>query len=334
MAENHPHDTSHEQSWTLAGATSRSGGASRNPSGASTTEERIAAIAARQHGLVTRAQLLAAGLARDAVQYRVKCRRLRPVQQAVYRLGPLVAPLEPEMAAVLACGPRSAISHWSAGTLWRVRPREGGALVDVTLPFADRRKRPHVRVHRTRQLEPDEVTTFEGIAVTTPARTLVDLSGCLRPRELEQTLARAERLELVSAEELAALIARRPRRRGIPELRSLLAPNGRPALTRSEAEERLLALVRKAQLPPPETNTRFSGFEVDFLWRAERLVVEVDGFAFHSSANRFEQDRLRDARLAAKGLRVMRVTWRQLEREPVAVAARLAQTLALATSRA
>ena len=99
-------------------------------------------------------------------------------------------------------------------------------------------------------------------------------------------------------------------------------------LTRSEAERRFVELVDRARLPRPETNVRIGSYEVDALWRAERIVVEVDGYASHSSRTAFEHDRRKDATLQAQGFRVVRVTWRQLVDEPVAVAARLASTLA------
>lgn len=104
--------------------------------------------------------------------------------------------------------------------------------------------------------------------------------------------------------------------------------DAQPALTRSEAEERFLALVRKARLPDPAANVTVGGYEVDFFWDFGGLVVEVDGFAFHSSARMFESDRRRDADLAAAGVRVMRVTWRQIVSEPEALLVRLAQALA------
>jgi very-short-patch-repair endonuclease len=110
-------------------------------------------------------------------------------------------------------------------------------------------------------------------------------------------------------------------------LRALLDRNEGPAFTRSEAEERLLALVRAARLPHPELNVRVSGHEVDFLWRDARLVVEVDGFANHRTRAAFEHDRLRDAQLQGAGLTVMRVTWRQIVAEPEALLARLALAL-------
>jgi very-short-patch-repair endonuclease len=103
------------------------------------------------------------------------------------------------------------------------------------------------------------------------------------------------------------------------------------ALTRSEAESRFLDLVRQARLPEPSANHRVEGMEVDFYWRRARLVVEVDGFAFHGSVRAFEADRRRDARLVAAGLRVLRVTWRQLTGEPLAVIARVAMVLGRST---
>jgi very-short-patch-repair endonuclease len=101
-----------------------------------------------------------------------------------------------------------------------------------------------------------------------------------------------------------------------------------PALTRSEAERRLLELIRTAELPAPETNARIAGYEVDFVWHAQRLVVEVDGYAFHSMRSSFERDRRKDAELIARGWRVIRVTWRQLTEAPAALIATLATALA------
>ena len=198
---------------------------------------------------------------------------------------------------------------------------------------ANRRRRAGVRLHRSNDLEPDEVTSVDGIPTTTVARALLDFAAVAASRELEQALARAERHELVSAEELTRVMARHPKHRGVRALRQLVPENGKPALARSEAEERLIELVRKAQLPNPETNTRAAGIEVDFLWRAERLVVEVDGFAFHSSARRFERDRDRDGLLLARGFQVMRLTWRQLTDEPELILVRLAQALSQRPAR-
>ena len=124
---------------------------------------------------------------------------------------------------------------------------------------------------------------------------------------------------------------RAPSRRGAGALRELL--DGRPTLTRSEAERRLLALIRRARLPAPQTNVRVAGHEVDCHWHAERLVVEVDGYAYHAGRDAFERDRRRDTDLLAAGRRVIRVTWRRIVDEPEAVIAAIAQALAHGTPR-
>ncbi|NIQ52897.1 MAG: DUF559 domain-containing protein [Gammaproteobacteria bacterium] len=192
------------------------------------------------------------------------------------------------------------------------------------------RRRPGVRVHRVRALPPDEVTRIDGIPVTNPVRTLLDLAGAVDRRDLERALARADRQGLAGRKKILALLARHPRRPGAGALRACLRADISPALTRSRAEEEFLDLAGRAQFRAPEANVVIEGHEVDFLWRAERLVVEVDGFAYHGSRRTFERDRRRDAVLAARGYHVMRVTWRQLGTEPEAVVARLAQALARA----
>lgn len=298
---------------------------------------RGAALAARQHGVVTRAQLLDAGFTPDMVDGRVAAGRLRPLHRGVYLLGALVGRLEPpwarEMAAVLACGPGAVASHESAARLWELfrDVRDRTCCVHVTISGANRGRRPGIRVHRVASLPEGDTALLEGIPVTAPARTLVDLAASLTPRALEQALAEAERRQLTDLEDVMAVLERGSRVRGAPLLRRLIRSRGVGlAFTRSAAEERLLALVRKGGLPAPETNARIRGHEVDFFWRSERVVVEVDGFEFHSSRQSFESDRRRDIRLAATGLRTVRVTWRQLTEEPDAVLVRLAQILAFA----
>lgn len=292
------------------------------------TEGRIARLAERQHGLVTRAQLLGLGLGPDAIKYRVRTKRYVRVDLGVYRIGPPVAPHAREMAAALACGPRAVVSHRSAAWLWQLDGSQATATVDITLPPPVRRRRRGVRVHRS-PLEPAERTSVHGIPTTTPARTLLDLAAVLRLSALEQAVSDALRRRLVGRARLGALVAGAHGRPGAGSLRSVLG-EAEPSLTRSEAEARLLALVRRSGLPSPVTNARVGGFEVDVLWPRERVVVEVDGFAFHGSRARFEADRRRDANLAARGFRVLRVTWRQITEEPEPLLVSLAGTLAMA----
>jgi very-short-patch-repair endonuclease len=172
------------------------------------------------------------------------------------------------------------------------------------------------------------VTKLDGIPITTPARTILDLAATASPRELERALADSLSRRLTTRSELEKLLARARGRRGTAALRAWFTGQG-PGLTRSEAEERLLALLRKARLAEPELNVRVNGFEVDFYWRAQRLVAEVDGFAFHADAHAFENDRGRDLVLASVGLRVVRITWKALVKEPEVVLARLAAALAV-----
>jgi very-short-patch-repair endonuclease len=275
----------------------------------------VTALAARQHGVVTTQQLAEAGLGRRSIAHRVQQGRLKRLHRGVYLVASLPAPLTPQMAAVLACGATAVLSHHAAAALWGVRPPRDGA-IDVTV--ATGRHRKGIRVHR-RQLEPSDVTRHHGIPATTPARTLFDLAAVLPQRDLDRAVEQAQVLGLVRPR---ALLERHPHR----ALQQALQQE--PALTRSEAETRLLALIRAADLPAPQTNVRVHGHEVDFYWPEHRLVVEVDGYAFHGTRQAFERDRLRDGHLQARGIQVSRITWRQIAYTPEALLVRLAATMA------
>lgn len=226
------------------------------------------------------------------------------------------------MAAVLAGGPGAVLSHRSAATLWGIGGSGGGGGVDVTVP-GNRRSTGAIEFHRT-LLPADEVTVTNGIPVTTVPRTIFDLAADTSARRVERTINEAEVLQLWDELSLDELLLRYPRRTGSRTVRAAL--DGRRAgatITRSELEERFLALIDGAGLPRPEVNAFVDGFEVDFLWRDARLIVELDGRAFHHTAQAFERDRERDRILQAAGWRVIRLTWRQLEATPHRVVADL-----------
>jgi len=218
-------------------------------------------------------------------------------------------------AAVLACGGADAavLSHRTAAAAWDLSPLPTGKL-DVTT----RRRSAStakLRVHEAHALDllDDAVRQPDGLPVTSVARTLVDLAGVLAAQQLERTCHRAEVLRRLDVAEVERLLAG-TRRRGASALRAAVATLSRtdPHITRSELEERFLALVAAAGLPRPVVNARVAGYEVDLLWRRERLVVETDGAATHLTPAAFEEDRRRDAALQVAGLRVVRFTWRQI----------------------
>jgi hypothetical protein len=278
----------------------------------------IARLAERQHGVVARRQLLAAGLTREAVAHRIRVGRLYCLYRGVYAAGHrLLSPEARWMAAVLAAGPRAVLSHRSAAALWGIR-RWWGNNVDVTIP-SSRRQRPGITGHVT-NLPADEVTSLAAIPLTTVPRTLLDLATVLDHRGVERAMNEAEVRRYTDSLSLAALLARYPRRRGTAAIRAILGAGGVGATrTRSELEERFLRLLTQWGLPRPELNVpialRGVFVEVDCVWRRSRAIAELDGRAVHGTAAAFERDRARDRALNAAGWRVVRITWRQLSEE-------------------
>jgi putative AbiEi antitoxin of type IV toxin-antitoxin system/uncharacterized protein DUF559 len=264
----------------------------------------IAALADAQHGVVTRAQLVNAGLTNQDVDRRVKARRLRRLHRGVYAVGHRALRAEGRwMAATLAVG--GVLSHASAAAAWELRV-SNAAVTDVMVRGdGGRDRRAGLRVHRSTTLGPGEMTVVRGIPITTPARTIIDIARRLRPRELEHIVDLADQRGLIDFADLETANS--------ASLKAVLSDYD-PAPTRSELERRFLALCDEHQVPQPETNRIIEGVEVDFVWRDRRLIVEVDGYRYHRSPSRFEADRAKDVHLMTRGWRVMRFTWRQLER--------------------
>jgi very-short-patch-repair endonuclease len=286
----------------------------------SAIDRRVVAHAATVQGVATTARLVGAGLTRDGIAHRVAHGWLIRRHRGVYLVGPVAGPFAEEMAAAMAIGADAGVSNGAAAAMWKIRARIDGP-IDVSVGGRHARSRPGIRVHNVSVLER---TVLNGVPVTTPAWTLLDLAATLAADDLARAVEEARVLRLVTPADLERL----PRRPGRAALLRTLEVE--PRMTRSEGERRLVAVMRRAGLPMPQTNVRVVGHEVDALWPEQRLVVEVDGIDAHGITHaQFERDRARDASLVAAGYRVIRVTWRQLRHEPELVAARIAAALAV-----
>ena len=289
-------------------------------------EAEVARLAARQHGMVTWTQMRTAGVSRDAITAHVRNGWLVVRHRSVYQLGVFGGPYGDEMAALLACGPRVVLSHWTAAWVFELCRRAGGP-IHVTVEEGLAGRRPGIRPHRTTALPTCDVVVRHGLRVTTPARTLLDLAASTPRTQLERLTEEAQVQRLASPAEILAVIERGARRPGVRKLRAVLDFIDEPLFTRSEAEKRLRGLCRSAGLPMPRMNVKRAGWEVDAVWDTQRLVVEVDGYGVHSPRSQFERDRRKDADLMLAGYRVLRITWRRLTREPDQVIAILAGAL-------
>ena len=292
----------------------------------------IGELAGRQHGVVAGRQLRALGLSVHHIRTRTRTGRLHRCHRDVYAVGHRSLGRHGRwLAAVLACGDGAVLSHTAAAALWQIVGPRGPTApnVDVTVPSgAAGRRQPGLIVHRCRDLFPEESTAHDGVPVTTPARTILDLAACIGFRSLERMADEAERLRLCGTADLEKVVAAHRGRRGAGALRRLLAAHAiGSTATRSELEERFLALCRRRRLPPPLVNVPLLDYVADFYWPAARLVVEVDGHGTHGTRVAFERDRDRDSHLAAHGYRTLRFTWRDLTTRPAIVAHRVRRVL-------
>ena len=221
------------------------------------------------------------------------------------------------------------MSHRSAARLWGLIPR-ATAYPEVTRP-ARFRPRPAIVIHRS-SLPDDEIAVVDQIPVTSVPRTLLDLAAVVDRRQLEKAFNEAEVRGLKDKLSIPDLLERYPRRRGSAGLRSLVGDEtAARGVTRSELEERFVALLDGAALPRPRLNAQVAVrgrfFEADCVWSDQRVMVELDGRAAHGTRRAFEKDRERDRLLQAEGWRVVRVTWRQLRNDAPGVVADLRMLL-------
>jgi very-short-patch-repair endonuclease len=233
-----------------------------------------------------------------------------------------------EVAAVLAVGESAFLSHHGAAYRLRLLPYPAHyPEVEITTARRGPATRPGIRVHRVARLASGETLVLDGLPLTTVRRTLLDLAAVASDRGLERALATALATRRITRRGLLTYLEDHRRRPGTGRLRRWIEAGAKPAFTRSDAEELLLALIRTSALPEPEFNAPVGRFEVDAWWAPQRLVVEVDGWRFHGDQASAERDSARDAELAGFGVRVIRVSWRQLVNEPDRVRDRIRNAL-------
>lgn len=281
---------------------------------------RIAALAAGQKGLVRLEQLLALGLNGSGVRSRVARGRLHRVHRGVYAVGhPLVSREGEWLAAVFAAGEGAVLSHHSAATLHGIRTDT--ATIHVSVPRPGGRRQDGFRVHRVEPFHPADYGRMHDIPCTSLPRALIDIAPAIGRRGVELAIAEAQHLKVYDRAAVEAAVTRARGRRGVGIVRTALGLDGvGSTLTRSELEERFLALSRRAGFPLPAVNCWIplddGGYSCDFVWFDARLIVETDGRDAHTRELQFEQDRRRDARLKLAGWEVVRFTWLQVTEQP------------------
>jgi very-short-patch-repair endonuclease len=276
------------------------------------TERKLAQLAHGTHGVVTRAEMLGAGITVAAIKSRVESGLLLPQYRGVYRVGHQAPNLEARyLAAVRACGDAAVLCG-------RVAAHLLGVLKDMP-PSPEvialvRRRVPGIEVRRTRHLDPQDRMVWRGVPVTSVERALVDLAAVLGADDLARACHEAGVRYKTTAAAVEAVLTRRPNSPGAGNLRRVL--RGEVPVTLSKLERGFLELLRKAGLPLPETNRPAGGFRVDCRWPEQRLTVELDSYRYHSSRYAWEQDRRREREARARGDEFRRFTYGDVFESP------------------
>lgn len=295
-------------------------------------DQLVAALAGEAHGVVTRAELLAAGVSPRMIHVRLVRGSLIPVYAGVYLAGHGAPSIEARyMAAVKACGRHAALSGHASAHLWKLVPRVP-ALPEVTTP--DDRDIPGIRTHRWRPRRRDEDealpvyprTVHRGIPVATVPRTLAEIAGALSDSALARACHEANVLYRVTPSQVAQVLRITPRIRGARRLRTVL--NGDTPVTLSVLEERFLAQLGRRGLPLPVTNHLAGGRRVDCRWPQHRLTVELDSYRFHNSRHAWEADRRREREARDRSDEFRRYTYGDVVDDPEPMMRDLARLLA------
>jgi very-short-patch-repair endonuclease len=260
-----------------------------------------------QHGVVTRADLLALGFGPRSIEHRIASGRLHPIARGVYAVGrPELSQRGRWMAAVLVCGDQAALSHRSAAELWGFGYEESGR-IDVTVRRECRIRCTGLKVRARERLPEGSVVRRFGIPVTHPVQTLIDLATELKIMRLERAVNEADKLDLVDPEALRRALDGYVGMPGVRPLRTMLDRHTF-RLSDSDLEVLFRPLALAAGLPVPLTKHRVLGYEVDFWFPDHGLVVETDGLRYHRTASQQARMVRRDQKHTAAGLRVLRFT--------------------------
>jgi hypothetical protein len=291
----------------------------------------IAELAARQHGVVARWQLLELGLTGDAIAHRVRAGRLHRVRRGVYAVGHRKLTERGNfMSAVLACGPDALLSHRSNAALRGLLP-DARAVIDVTVPGRTRKGVAGVRLHLPRALHPDDIDVHDGIPCTSVARMLLEVASTASRRQLERIAESAERERVLDLREVNALLERSYGHKGRRPLVALFEQfRDPPPNVRNEFEREVFDACDAAGIPRPQVNVTVEGNEVDLAWG--RVLVELDSWTYHGTRAAFERDRARDVALRLKGYIPLRFTWRQATGDVGALIAAVRAAMELASA--
>jgi hypothetical protein len=298
-----------------------------------TRSRRAWELAGRQHGVVSRSQLLALGFSEEAIEHRLKRGRLhRSAVRGVYLVGwPRSTNERRWMAAVLACGTEALLSHRSAAALWGFGV-EHPDYIEISLARHSTLRRPGIRVHDRAGLWNRDIGVHRGIPVTSPVRTFLDLATVAGPKTVERSINEADKLDVIDADALRRALDDHPGQPGIRLLRHVLDKDTF-RLSDDELERLFRPIAVAAGLPVPLTKQMVDEFEVDFFWPDLGLVVETDGWRYHRTPSAQTRDALRFQTHTAAGLTPLRFSHYQVKYEPTHVRRILAKTAANLSAR-
>lgn len=250
--------------------------------------DNVALIAGRQHGRINWRQLRDEGIATSAIQRWIADGRLRPVHHGVYAVGHEAPSLHGDLvAAVLACGRGTVVSHLSAAhLLGLVRSRPGRP--EVTVATTNGRRRPGLVVHRVAWLHELDLWTWQGVPVSSVPRVLLDIAARLPPEDLCRACHEAwiRHRHRGSPPQIEACIARNPHKPGARKLRLAMGAD----VTLSTLEDEFVALLARHRLPAARTNVDHAGDKVDCHWPERGVTIELLSYRFHGSRRAFEAD--------------------------------------------